>query len=138
MDAAFPDSVSATKNSSCACGRNVNSMSEARNNSTPPRSAHRHTRAPPAASGLFALVTQSNLAHREPFLIEIAGDGPGYPAGPDGLGPPGHSPWSGEAAWSWCRVAAGGLVGWRVSWVRVLPPGFSWSAPGLAVPPPPG
>ncbi len=49
-------------------------------------------------------------------------------AAPNGLGLPGYLPWSGEAVWSWCRVAAGGLVGWRVSWVRPGPPGVC-SAP---------
>ena len=60
------------------------------------------------------------------------------PAAPDGPGLPGRLPWSGEASWSWRRVAAGCLVGWRVSWVRAWLPGFPWFAPGLAVPPPPG
>src|SRR5258708_27454858 len=73
-----------------------------------------------------------------PFLAEIAGDGPGYPAAPHGPGSPGCLPWSGEVSWSWCRVAAGGLVGWRVSWVRARSPGWSGVAPGLAVPPPSG
>ena len=47
------------------------------------------------------------------------------PAVPYGAGPPGCPPWSGEASRSWCRVAAGGLVGWRVSWVRAWLPGWS-------------
>jgi hypothetical protein len=50
--------------------------------------------------------------------IELAGHGPGWSAAPNGRGLPGCLPWSGEAGRSWCRVAAGGLVGWRVSWVR--------------------
>ena len=41
-------------------------------------------------------------------------------------------------SWSWCQVAAGGLVGWRASLVRAWLPVWSWVAPGLAVPPPPG
>ena len=60
------------------------------------------------------------------------------PAVPDGAGPPGGPLWSGGAGRSWCRVAAGGLVGWRVSWVRAWLPGWSWVAPGLAVPRPLG
>ena len=70
--------------------------------------------------------------------IELAGHSPGWPAAPDGPGLPGRLPWSGEAGRSWCRVAAGGLVGWRASWVRTWLPGWSGVAPGLAVPPPPG
>ena len=70
--------------------------------------------------------------------IDLAGHSPGQPAAPNGPGLPGCLPWSGEAGRSWCRVAAGGLVGWRVSWVRSWPPGWSGVAPGLTVPPPPG
>ena len=73
-----------------------------------------------------------------PFLIERAGDGPAVPAAPYGAGPPGCPPWSGEASRSWCRVAAGGLVGWRVSWVRDWLPVVAGAAPGLAVPRPLG
>src|SRR5271165_3801825 len=74
----------------------------------------------------------------ETVPTDLAGHSPASTAAPDGLGLPGYLPWSGEAVWSWCRVAAGGLVGWRVSWVRPGPPGVSGVAPGLAVPPPLG
>ena len=57
---------------------------------------------------------------------------------PDGPGLPGCPPWSGEVCRSWCRVAAGDLAGWRVSFVRAWVPVWSGVAPGLAVPPPPG
>jgi outer membrane protein assembly factor BamB len=35
--------------------------------------------------------SDGDVRHREPFLIEIAGDGPGYPAAPNGRGPPGRA-----------------------------------------------
>lgn len=55
---------------------------------------------------------------------ELAGHNPGQSAAPNGRGLPGCLPWSGEACRSWCRAAAGGLVGRQAPWVRSRPRGF--------------
>ena len=106
------------------------------------RRAAGRRRAPPSTSRSTQAGSDQSGAHpgrgarrSRTVLVELAG---ASPAAPDGPGLPGCLPWSGEACRSWCRVAAGGLVGWRVSWVRAWPPGFSGVAPGLAVPRPPG
>jgi hypothetical protein len=83
-------------------------------------------------------VSMALLLVLETVPLGLAGAGPGWPAAPNGPGLPGCPPWSGEVFRSWCRVAAGGLVGRRASLVRPGPPVGSWSAPGLAVPRPLG